>query len=96
MQWFGLQEQHTEKQSKLSVSDGAEGEDKALQKRVFAIREIVKTEQDYVRDLSLMVNGYIAHMRDPKCEIKMPEDLKAGKDKLVFGNVEQIYEWHRE
>jgi hypothetical protein len=29
-------------------------------------------------------------------EIPMPEDLRAGKDKMVFGNIEAIYEWHRE
>lgn len=29
-------------------------------------------------------------------EIPVPEDLKNGKDKIVFGNIEAIYEWHRE
>ena len=28
--------------------------------------------------------------------IPMPEDLRNGKDRLVFGNIEAIYEWHRE
>jgi len=25
----------------------------------------------------------------------MPEDM-AGKDKIVFGNIHQIYDWHKE
>ena len=29
-------------------------------------------------------------------EIAMPEDLREGKDRMIFGNVEMIYEWHRE
>ena len=29
-------------------------------------------------------------------EIPMPEDLKQGKDRMIFGNLENIYEWHRE
>ncbi|KAF4519126.1 hypothetical protein B566_EDAN007399 [Ephemera danica] len=32
----------------------------------------------------------------PDDEIPMPEDLRAGKDKMVFGNIEAIYEWHRD
>lgn len=53
------------------------------------------TEEAYVRDLSLIVDGYIATMRDKDCEIIMPEDLKEGKDKMVFGNIEVIYDWHK-
>ncbi|KAF5295457.1 hypothetical protein FQR65_LT10445 [Abscondita terminalis] len=67
-----------------------------LRKRQFVLRELVDTEEAYVRDLSLIVDGYIATMRDSDCEIPMPEDLKGGKDKMVFGNIEAIYEWHRE
>lgn len=89
-----FQEQHTEKQSKLSVSEG--DEEGALQKREYVIRELVETERDYVRDLQMVVDGYITMMRDPKCDIPMPTDLMGGKDKMVFGNMEAIYEWHKE
>ncbi|KAF5296697.1 hypothetical protein FQA39_LY12397 [Lamprigera yunnana] len=67
-----------------------------LRKRQFVLRELVETEEAYVRDLALIVDGYIAMMHDPDCEVSMPEDLKGGKDKMVFGNIEAIYEWHRE
>lgn len=74
----------------------AESEESAVQKREYVIRELVETERDYVRDLRLVAEGYMALMRDPDCDIPMPEDLKGGKDKMVFGNLEAIYEWHRE
>lgn len=63
------------------------------------MRELVETEKDYVRDLSLVVEGYMAVMRDPAaagCDIPVPDDLRSGKDKMIFGNIELIYEWHRE
>lgn len=96
-----VQEQHNEKQSKLSTSEApggnsAETEESILQKREYVIRELVETEQDYVRDLSLVAEGYMRLMRDPECDIPMPEGLRGGKDKIVFGNLEAIYEWHRE
>ena len=28
-------------------------------------------------------------------EISMPQDMEGGKDKIVFGNIQQIYEWHK-
>lgn len=41
-------------------------------------------------------SSYIAEIRNPNSEIPMPEDLKGGKERMVFGNIEAIYEWHRE
>lgn len=74
-----------------------------LRKRQFVIQEMIETERVYVRDLKDVVEGYIAFMRAPPQpqnaedeELLMPDDLKAGKDKMVFGNIEAIYEWHRE
>jgi RhoGEF domain len=73
-----------------------------LRKRQFVIQEMIETERVYVRDLKDVVEGYITFMRSPPQlnaedeELLMPDDLKAGKDKMVFGNIEAIYEWHRE
>lgn len=66
-----------------------------LKKRQYVLQELIDTEEAYVRDLSLIVDGYIATMRDPDCEIPMPDDLREGKDKMVFGNIEAIYDWHK-
>lgn len=81
-----------------STTDGCSAsiESNAIRKREYVIRELVDTERDYVNDLREVVEGYIALMKDPECEIPMPEGLRGGKDKMVFGNMEAIYEWHRE
>jgi triple functional domain protein len=70
--------------------------DDILKKREYVLDELVKTEEAYVQDLSLIVNGYIAEIRNPNSDIPMPEDLKGGKERMVFGNIEAIYEWHRD
>ncbi|XP_047358806.1 kalirin isoform X2 [Vespa velutina] len=78
------------------VSEESDPETAALTKRQFVIRELVDTERDYVNDLKQIVEGYMMLMRDPESDIPLPEDLRAGKDKMVFGNIEAIYEWHRD
>jgi kalirin len=70
--------------------------EEAAKKRIYVIRELVETERDYVRDLKEIVEGYMAIMRDIDAEIVIPEDLCGGKVKIIFGNMEAIYEWHRE
>ncbi|ESO86296.1 hypothetical protein LOTGIDRAFT_220800 [Lottia gigantea] len=75
-------------------SDGKDSEnDKAkyLKKREFVIQELIDTERDYVKDLGLVVEGYMGYMK----ENGMPDDME-GKDKIVFGNIHQIYDWHKE
>lgn len=67
-----------------------------LKKRMYALRELVATEESYVNDLAMIVDGYIREIRDPDSDIVMPDDLRGGKERMIFGNVEAIYEWHRE
>ncbi|KAJ8392674.1 hypothetical protein AAFF_G00073480 [Aldrovandia affinis] len=64
---------------------------KALRGRMFVLNELVQTEKDYVKDLGIVVEGFMKNME----EKGVPEDMK-GKDKIVFGNIHQIYDWHRE
>lgn len=66
----------------------------ADRKRAYVLQELVETERDYVRDLGEVVEGYLKVMRSD--DIPMPEDLRGGRDKIIFGNLEAIYEWHRE
>ncbi|XP_055538298.1 triple functional domain protein isoform X2 [Wyeomyia smithii] len=73
-----------------------QGLDDILRKRMFALRELIATEEAYVNDLSQIVNGYIAEIRNPNSVVPIPEDLKGGKERMVFGNIEAIYEWHRD
>jgi len=79
----------------------ADSVDKAIQQRSYRLQELLDSEKVYVKDLEQCVD-YIKYMRgtkdkgDDPNEISMPEDLKEGKDRMIFGNIEQIYEWHRE
>lgn len=77
------------------IVDAAKMKETLLKKRQYVFKELIDTEEAYVRDLAMIVDGYMALMRDSECEIIMPDGLKEGKDKLVFGNIEVIYEWHK-
>uniref|UniRef100_A0A3Q2EHA5 Trio Rho guanine nucleotide exchange factor a n=1 Tax=Cyprinodon variegatus TaxID=28743 RepID=A0A3Q2EHA5_CYPVA len=57
----------------------------------YVLLELVETEREYVRDLSLVVEGYMSRMK----EEGVPDDMR-GKDKVVFGNIHQIYDWHKD
>ena len=62
-------------------------------KLTYAIRELINTERDYVNDLSSLIDRYMEAIK--RNEIPMPQDMEGGKDKIVFGNIQQIYEWHQ-
>ncbi|XP_029461100.1 kalirin isoform X1 [Rhinatrema bivittatum] len=64
---------------------------KALRGRMFVLNELVQTEKDYVKDLGIVVEGFMQTIE----ERGVPEDMK-GKDKIVFGNIHQIYDWHKD
>lgn len=85
---FGI-DNHDENLPKIDV-------EQSLRMRNFALRELVTSEETYVQDLALIVDGYMRELKDPDSDILMPDDLKGGKDRMIFGNVEAIYEWHRE
>ena len=66
---------------------------------MFRLQEILESEKMYVTDLE-QVYQYLTYMRESKemeeADIPMPEDLRQGRDRMIFGNIESIYEWHRE
>lgn len=59
--------------------------------RMFVLNELIQTEKDYVKDLGIVVEGFMKRIEDKG----VPDDMK-GKDKIVFGNIHQIYDWHRD
>ena len=59
----------------------------------FVLKELCDTEKDYIDDLGLIVNNYISSLQEGT--VVMPEALQ-DKYRVVFGNLEQIYEWHKE
>ncbi|XP_078085324.1 rho guanine nucleotide exchange factor 25-like [Mustelus asterias] len=63
---------------------------KAFKSRLYVLNEVVQTEKVYVKDLGVVVEGFMKKME----EKGIPDDMK-GKDKIIFGNVQQIYEWHK-
>ena len=77
----------------------ADSVEKAIQERSYRLQELLDSERVYVCDLEHCCQ-YIQYMRQSKeqedHEIPMPEDLRDGKDRMIFGNIEAIYEWHRE
>ena len=77
----------------------ADSVEKAIQERSYRLQELLDSERIYVSDLEHCCQ-YIQFMRESKekedHEVPMPEDLREGKDRMIFGNIEAIYEWHRE
>uniref|UniRef100_A0A672YEX6 Rho guanine nucleotide exchange factor 25-like n=1 Tax=Sphaeramia orbicularis TaxID=375764 RepID=A0A672YEX6_9TELE len=57
----------------------------------YVLKELIETEKHYVADLGFIVEGYMDTMHSKG----IPEDMK-GKDKIVFGNIHQIFDWHKE
>uniref|UniRef100_A0A671X7V9 Rho guanine nucleotide exchange factor 25-like n=1 Tax=Sparus aurata TaxID=8175 RepID=A0A671X7V9_SPAAU len=57
----------------------------------YVLKELIETEKHYVADLGLIVEGYMGTMTSKS----VPEDMK-GKDKIVFGNIHQIFDWHKD
>lgn len=89
---------------KITTSCGSESVDddlvpKALEQRSYRLQEILESERLYVSDLEQVLT-YITYMRESKetedANIPMPEELKQGRDRMIFGNIESIYEWHRD
>ncbi|XP_008436614.1 kalirin isoform X2 [Poecilia reticulata] len=81
-------EQHTPVQARNSEQDQKA---KAMRHRTFVLNELIQTEKDYVKDLGIVVEGFMKRIE----EKGVPEDMK-GKEKIVFGNIHRIYDWHRE
>ncbi|XP_061719490.1 kalirin isoform X1 [Cydia pomonella] len=67
-----------------------------LKKREYVLRELVDTEEIYVQDLRLVCEGYIRHMQDPNADPPLPEGLRDRRLRMIFGNIEAIYDWHRD
>uniref|UniRef100_A0A3P9LYD8 Rho guanine nucleotide exchange factor 25 n=1 Tax=Oryzias latipes TaxID=8090 RepID=A0A3P9LYD8_ORYLA len=74
-----------------AAADTEEERRSALEKSMYVLKELIETEKFYVADLAHIVEGYMGTMSSKG----VPEDMK-GKDKIVFGNIHQIYDWHKD
>ena len=100
---------HTEQVLRSLSLNNSDDIEPILRKRQYVLQELVESERDYVRDLGQIVDGYMALMslginggvHQPGDAVAIPplpapDDLREGKDKIIFGNVEAIYNWHKE
>lgn len=71
--------------------DSEEARSIAYEKSIYVLTELIETERLYVEDLGLIVEGYMTTMANQG----IPEDMK-GKDRILFGNIQQIYDWHKD
>ncbi|XP_015772147.1 PREDICTED: rho guanine nucleotide exchange factor 25-like, partial [Acropora digitifera] len=72
------------------VPDQEDPEAVALKKRTYVLKELIQTERDYVKSLGEVVEGFIPELAKPET----PEQLQ-GKTRILFGNIQQIYDWHK-
>jgi hypothetical protein len=55
------------------------------------VRELVETEEEFGRDLRMVVDGYIKTIDNP--DLKVPRSIRDNKD-IIFGNFKQIADFH--
>ncbi|XP_028343152.1 rho guanine nucleotide exchange factor 25 isoform X4 [Physeter macrocephalus] len=87
----GDKTQPPEEETLSQAPENEEDQKKALERSMYVLSELVETEKMYVDDLGQIVEGYMATMAAQG----VPENLR-GRDRIVFGNIQQIYEWHRD
>ena len=59
-------------------------------RKKFIINELITTEQTYVKDLEQVIDIYVKSMKG----LDVPAELY-GKDDVIFGNIEEIYDFHK-
>ncbi|CAG0918915.1 unnamed protein product [Notodromas monacha] len=64
---------------------------KSARKKEFIMAELLQTERTYVKDLEVCVRTFLKDLREPSGNV--PSGL-FGKDSILFGNVEEILEFH--
>lgn len=80
-----------------SVSDSTDQQDgecdeATLKKRRYVYKELMATEEDYIKDLKTVIDSYYDAMDDSD-SLSMPLRLR-GKRDGVFGNLPEIYKFH--
>lgn len=64
---------------------------RSVRKKDFIMEELLRTERTYVDDLKLCIDTYLKDFNS--CE-NLPTFLQ-NKERLLFGNIEQIYDFHK-
>lgn len=53
--------------------------------------ELLQTERSYVKDLELCIRCFLNELKSPNASIP---PILVGKESLIFGNIEEIYNFH--
>lgn len=80
-------------QDDAGLTDEERNRLKYVQKRRYVIDELLHTEKTYIDDLAQIVEGYMKKIQSK--EVTLPTSLE-GREMVVFGNVHQIYDWHKD
>ncbi|KAF6021900.1 hypothetical protein EB796_019794 [Bugula neritina] len=66
---------------------------KSARKREFIMAELLQTERAYVKDLEECVNYYLKDMKNTPAD-ELPAGI-VGQHPVIFGNIEEIYQFHK-
>ncbi|XP_048253877.1 triple functional domain protein-like isoform X2 [Haliotis rufescens] len=81
-----------EKLQKGTPKELTEEKRKSARRREFIMAELLQTERTYVKDLETCLKCYMYVMDDPSNNA--PPGIQ-GKQKVIFGNLDEIYEFHK-
>lgn len=81
-------------ENKLQVVSKEISEEKrrSQRKKEFIMSELLQTERTYVKDLEVVIETFLKELRGGT---NVPKKL-AGKENVVFGNIEDIYQFHKQ
>lgn len=65
---------------------------KCARKKEFIMAELLQTERTYVKDLEICIESFLKDMKNGS---NVPKKL-VGKEEIVFGNIEDIYQFHKQ
>ncbi|XP_067119638.1 puratrophin-1-like isoform X1 [Centruroides vittatus] len=84
---------HLTRPSSLDLSEISSAEDKGKSKKTLMLimREMIQTERDYVKSLEYIIENYVPEL----LREDIPQALR-GQRNGIFGNIEKIYEFHRQ
>ncbi|KAL3284864.1 hypothetical protein HHI36_019002 [Cryptolaemus montrouzieri] len=64
---------------------------RSARRKEFIMAELLQTERSYVKDLELCIRCFLNEMKAPNANAP---PILVGKESLIFGNIEEIYNFH--
>uniref|UniRef100_A0A0K8SGP6 DH domain-containing protein n=1 Tax=Lygus hesperus TaxID=30085 RepID=A0A0K8SGP6_LYGHE len=80
------------KESTKELKELNEEKRRSARRKEFIMAELLQTERTYVKDLETCIHVFLEEMRDDN---DVPASI-AGKERFIFGNIEQIRDFHRD